>query len=72
MKMAPKGVALMGGTRVVTVEVGFEVLYAQAKPSETAHFLLPLGQDIESQHLLQHLMCLHPTMSHHEDNRLSL
>ena len=31
----------------VTVEADFEVSYAQATPSMTAHFLLPADQDVE-------------------------
>ena len=69
------GVAFGGGV-VLTEEgchcgVGLEVFYAPAMPR--SHFFpWPMDQDVELSAPSPAHVCLHTTMSHHDDNALNL
>ena len=70
-KLALKGVALLGGVAslCVTVGVGFEASY-MLKSHPVSQFTSGCLKDVQFfQLLLQHYVCLHATMSHHEANR---
>ena len=54
------------------VRVGFEVSYAQAMPRVTHSCFCCLWIKVENSQLLQHHICLHSAISHHDDDGLNL